>query len=167
MDPRFELVLSFSIPGQPHGKQSVRVAGGRGRKAKKSKLYEEQIARITGAAARKAGLVVPLRRMVMLDITAVLARPKNIPVALRVPVQPGGDLSGRLFAPVKADWDNIAKSIGDGLQQRSEISAPVLKDDGLVVRGRVDTVRAAVGESPKVEVWLWILADPKAWPGQP
>jgi Holliday junction resolvase RusA-like endonuclease len=160
VDPRFELVMSFSVPGDPHGKQSVRVSKGRGRKAAKSKVYELHVAGIAGAAAKRDGLVVPIRRMVMLDIVAVVARPKSIPVALRIPVTPGGDLSGRLFAPVKPDWDNIAKSVGDGLQLRSKICAPVLKDDGLAVRGKVDTVRAAVGEKPHVEVSLWVLRDP-------
>ena len=164
MDPRFELVLSFTVPGQPHGKQSVRVAGRRGRKPAASRGYENKVARISGAMARTVRVPIPIHGMVMVSIVAVLARPKRIPVSRRIPVEPGGPVSGRILAPVRSDWDNIAKSIGDGLQQGSDFSPPVLGDDGRIVKGEVVTVYAAQWEGPKVEVQLWALRSPALGP---
>lgn len=78
-------------------------------------------------------------------VTSVKRRPKTLS---------GHD--GRQWAPVMPDWDNVGKAACDALQ-RSDFGRQVLLDDRLIASGHVDTVYAAVGEEPHVEIDLFPL----------
>lgn len=160
---RLERVLALRIPGPPHGKGSVRVVDTkkkrprtgkwwlhqrktkkRGVPDKKSEAYEKKISIL----ARSSYSGPQLDGCLVTRILAVKPRPKT-PNSLAQPVDP--DMaSGRLFCPVKPDWDNIAKSVGDGLNK-----SKIVKDDARFVHGQVTTLYAAEGESPFVYVELF------------
>ena len=166
VDPRFSHRLSLTIPGDPHGKGSVRVVDTgktkarkgprwwlnpkktkkRGIQSDKSKDYEDKIAALASIAY--AG--EPLEGLVMIRILSVKNRPKR-PHRLSVPVDEASP-DGRLFCPVTPDYDNIAKSVGDGLKK-----GRVLKDDATICRALVDTLYAATGDKPHVQVELYSI----------
>lgn len=162
IDPRFTAVLDITIDGQPKGKASVRVVGESSKKRRfgkyvvqtkgnrrgiqdtKSKAYEKKVAQLirlhhTGPKIDGCAVVI---------IDSVKARPKKmhksaIPVDAKHP-------EGRWYAPVKPDWDNIAKSVCDGIEKSG-----VLTNDSRVVVGNVTKMYAAEGERPSVSFVLY------------
>lgn len=57
-----------------------------------------------------------------------------------------------MFCPVTPDYDNIAKSVGDGLKKGN-----VLHDDARICRALIDTVYAGIDEKPHVQVEVYAL----------
>ncbi len=155
IDPRFDLAFSVRIDGDPHGKGSVRVVqtdnGPRGRQAKKSRRYEALLAELAEHQRPRAGFTLPLDGPLIVRVLSVKKRPKEVPRALRLPYDPE-DPTGRLYCPVTPDWDNIGKSVGDGLKKGG-----ALRDDARVADGRVVTLYGCPGEKPFVETYVWAL----------
>lgn len=169
MDIRFRPFLELVIPGDPHGKRSVRVVDKglepidtskhgwwldkpkrkrKGVQAKKSDAYEKKVAKIA-RLVRKGPAVEGL---FALHIVSVKKRPRD-PHALAVPFVVDKP-EGRLYCPVTPDWDNIGKSIGDGLKKGG-----VFTDDARIVDAHVTTLYGAVDEKPCVEVEIYRLHD--------
>ena len=160
IDSRFGLAFSVRINGQPRGKGSVRVieykdkAGQRRRRrvqAPKSRTYENLIALLAKHQCPRSGFLLPLDGPLIIRVLTVQQRPKQIPKKLRLPVD-SSDPLGRMYAPVKPDWDNLAKSVGDGLKKGN-----VLADDSRIVDGRVVTMYGCPGEDPFLEAYVWAL----------
>jgi Holliday junction resolvase RusA-like endonuclease len=60
---------------------------------------------------------------------------------------------GRLYCPVKPDWDNLAKSCGDGLKK-----GKVIREDSRFVDGRAVTLYGRPGERPFVEIYIFAVS---------
>lgn len=169
IDPRFSKILDFIVPGQPHGKGSVRVAGNttttrrygkhvvttkgsrRGRQDPKSKVYEKKIAMLCRASY--SGPVLDACMVLLID--SVKARPAR-PHKSAIPVDPDNP-DGRLYAPVKPDWDNIGKSAADGIEKSG-----ILTNDSRVIAGRVVKMYGAKGEDPFIRIRGY-AADLNLW----
>lgn len=160
VDPRFKLAFSVRINGSPHGKGSVRVIEyqnkrgerrHRGIQAPKSKRYEKVIAQLVSYQRPQPGFTLPLDGPLVVRLLSVKERPLKIQKKLRLPVDPA-EPEGRMFAPVKPDWDNIGKSVGDGLSK-----GKVLAEDSRIVDGRVVTLYGFPGEDPFLEVYVFAV----------
>lgn len=155
MDPRFGLAFSVRMDGDPHGKGSVRVFRDEddkmhGSQAKKSRAYENALAKLCAYQKARAGFTLPLDGPLVVRVLSVKSRPKKIrPKRLHMPYDPQ-DPEGRLYCPVMPDWDNIGKSAGDALKKGNAI-----KDDARVVDGRVVTLWGRCGETPFVETYVF------------
>lgn len=160
IDPRFRLAFGLRINGNPHGKGSVRVrvippkrpggkARGIGRQAPKSKAYEAWLAELSKFQPMRGDFTRKLTGPMIARVLAV----KRRPTTLRNPLPYiDGQPAGRLYCPVTPDWDNIGKSVGDGLKKGG-----VIRDDAAIVDGRVVTLYAAVDEAPFVETFVWAV----------
>lgn len=161
IDSRFELAFSVRINGDPHGKGSVRVIDfedkksgkikKRGVQAPKSRIYENQISKLVQFQKALNGFLLPLDGPLIIRVLTVQKRPKTIPKKLRLPVDPI-DPIGRMFCAVKPDWDNLGKSIGDGLKKGGAVS-----EDSRIVDGRVVTLYGRSDEKPFLEAYVWGL----------
>lgn len=163
IDSRFALAFGVRIDGDPHGKGSVRVkitppprhqwwkkSKARGTQAPKSKTYESLLAKLAGAQPMRGGYTRPLDGPLIVRVLAVKKRIKTLPREAIPYIE--GRPEGRRFCPVTPDWDNIGKSVGDGLKKGG-----TLADDARIVDGRVTTLYAAVDEDPFVEAFVWAL----------
>ncbi len=135
---------TFSIPGVPVPKGRPRVfrRGGRPRTPKKTREYE----RIVAWSARSAGVRVlegPLE-VSILAVWPMTGKPRK-----RVP-------RPERWKATLPDADNVAKSILDGL------NGIAFRDDGQVARLVVETVHAAQGQEPHVEVTISHLPEREA-----
>jgi Holliday junction resolvase RusA-like endonuclease len=130
-----------TIPGDPRGKGSVRVARWG---AYKDEATEEYMGRAI-FAMRAAPHGAPIDRPWTCSITCLVRRPKAlIPKARARTPQPD---AGPFPAPCKPDLDNVAKCILDSLVQ-----AGIVADDRACVRLSMWKLYVAVGDSPRVEV---------------
>jgi len=163
IDDRFAMAFGVRINGEPHGKGSVRVkilqpprnkwwrkAKAKGTQAPKSKSYEALLAKLAGAQPMRGGFQRPLDGPLIVRVLAVKKRISKFPPGA-IPYMEGRP-EGRRFCPVTPDWDNIGKSVGDGLKKGG-----VLRDDARIVDGRVTTLYAAEDEDPFVEAFVWAL----------
>lgn len=158
IDRRFALAFGVRIDGEPHGKGSVRVVQRRdkltgdlksqGRPAPRSRAYEDLLALLARSQTLRKGFERPLMGALIVRVLAVKSRPKTLP-AEAIPYI-DSDLDGRRYCPVTPDWDNVGKSVGDGLKRGG-----VMRDDAQFVDGRVTTLYAAVNEDPFVETFIW------------
>lgn len=161
IDRRFTLAFGVRIDGEPQGKKSVRVkisrpvkAGGklraRGTQHPVSKAYEACLAELSAAQPMREGHARPLGGPLIVRVLAVKSRVKVLSAEAIPYVE--GDVTGRRYCPVTPDWDNIGKSVGDGLKK-----GKILRDDAKIVDGRVTTLYGAIGEEPFVETFVWAL----------
>lgn len=142
-----------TIPGDPRGKGSVRVSRWGAHKDEKTEVYMGVAIMVCRAAmAGRPAIEVP----VVVTIRALLRRPEALIPKTGPRVRSAQPPAGSFPAPVKPDYDNIAKIVGDSLVQ-----AGVLRDDTLITTGHLYKRYVPVGESPRVEVE--IEAEPDAW----
>jgi len=158
IDIRFKMAFGVRLNGNPHGKGSVRVkiipakkpggkARGMGRQNPKSKAYEAYIGEMSRYQQMRNGFKRKLSGPLIVRVLSVKKR--SVRVENPVPYT-DEDISGRLYCPVTPDWDNIGKSIGDGLKKGG-----IIQDDARIVDGRVVTLYGALEEPPFVEVLVW------------
>lgn len=160
--PDWEVCFGLRIPGDPHGKGSVRVGTweekdgslrSKGFKGKVTRQYERRVQAFAEAQRMKWPGPFPLGGLLTIRILSVKARPKKVNPSWAVDLEAP---SGRCYAPVKPDYDNVAKAVGDPLKQ-----AKVIRDDAHLVDGRCVTLFAAVDEEPFVELFLWSRISPR------
>ncbi len=126
----------------------------------KSRRYEERAGDIARASAIVAGIDLPIRQRVRLEVCAFFASDLE-PLTLDRDPDPSISLVGDrsdcagdddrdigYYADVP-DWDNIGKAIGDGLK-----IGRVIVDDRRIVVGRVEKRKARVA---RVEVQVILL----------
>lgn len=143
--------LSAVIPGDPRGKGSVRVYGGRAVKdAKTAEYMTRAILVLQAANAGRPPITGPWR----CEISAYCGRPARlIPNPRGRKEQPS---SAAFPATCKPDADNIAKAVLDAVVQ-----AGVVCDDCSCVELRVRKLYVAMGEAARVEIEVvdgWIDA---------
>ena len=83
-------ILTFQIPGKPVPKERVRVKGGRAYTPKRTRAYEDKVAKIALLAMRQQGV----KRF-------------TCPIALIIEVHPD----------TRGDFSNIAKSVEDAMNR--------------------------------------------------
>lgn len=123
-------LLTFEVPGQPHGKGRHRSVT---RRRKGGATYQAQIPHEpsesyeakAGWLAKAAGARV-LEGPLWMHITAFAMVPKSAPKSLRDRVE-----KGVVYFTTKPDWDNVGKIIGDALNGIAYL------DDNQVADGRV------------------------------
>lgn len=176
VDARFRPAFFLCVPGDPHGKESVRVfqdatrpsaygsplrpvfprdlvfgaassAGGavRGRTSTKTRAVLGRFETLCRHARVLDGFTKPLFGPLLLRALSVKRRPRSFPKEA-IPLHPDRP-EGRWLCPVTPDWDNLGKTVGDGLAQGG-----ILGNDARVVDGRVVTLYAALGEKPFMDV---------------
>jgi len=133
-----EIDFRIVIPGRPIGK-------GRHRTTKTGHSYTPKTTAAweMGAAylMKSEWRLPPYEEPCSLVVVAVFQRPKRL-MRKRDPTH-------RIVAPVKPDFDNVAKIVCDALQR-----AGVVSDDKIIVDGRCLTVFTAIGEAPCLEILL-------------
>ena len=131
------MTFTATIPGDPRGKGSVRIFGGRATKDPKTAAYMATC--IYALRAEWRGRA-PIEEPTRVAIDAYLARPaKLVPNPRARKQQPPVEA---FPAPCKPDSDNIAKSILDSLTQ-----AGVIIDDCRVVELVVRKWYCAIGQA--------------------
>jgi len=145
------MTIEFQIPGTPAAKsRTVCVVGGhaRGFNDPKTTTYQGIVRDCAQRAMLAAGLTQPLDGPLVLRIIAVYPRLACQCVrAKRTGLLLGGMTEGRIPKPSRPDWDNLGKSISDGIN-----ASGLWTDDARVFDGRVVKRFAASGEFPHVEV---------------
>ena len=129
----------MTAQGKPHGWMRA-VPAMIGRFARmltplRERQYQAAVKAIAIKAARDQGFEVKPGEPVAFYVTSYLRRPKRIK-----------DRSSPMWAPVKPDADNIAKSLMDGAEPG------LFADDKQVVDQRSRKMYATDDESPRVEV---------------
>lgn len=134
---------SFVVLGEPVAQPRHRVGAGKGGGTPRAYLPKnhpvhgyKQACRLV--AALSFNRPIPAGEPVELLLTFVLARPKRL-IWKKRPMP-------RLLAPVKPDFDNLAKALTDA------IKGEVYADDAQLVRVSVEKWYAAGGESPRTLV---------------
>ena len=140
------MLITFTVPGQPFGKGSVRVVNGR---AFKDARTSDWMARCTLFARQAWGNRAPLDAPLTVTIVAVQERPQSLQPKPRSRIAIAAD---RIPAPRKPDPDNIAKAVLDATK-----AAGVYVDDCRVVRLVVEKWYCAVGEAPGVHVAVGVF----------
>ena len=141
--------LLIHLPGAPVGKARPRPrARGKGYIVPTSGWEQEAAQRIAWAM-RHHGAAFPLDCPVRVELHAIQARPKRL---LR-----RCDPDGRLYAPVRPDIDNVAKSVLDAIEK-----AGAIVNDTRVVHLDAHSLYAARGESPCVQIRLTLAPAPPA-----
>ena len=129
----------MTAQGKPHGwMRAVPAKIGRFARMltpKRERAYQAAVKAIALKAAREQGFRVEPGEPVAFYVSSYLRRPKRIK-----------DRTSPMWAPVKPDADNIAKSIMDALEP------DVVPDDKQVVCLRAMKLYATDDESPRVEV---------------
>lgn len=100
--------VTFTVPGNPVGKERPRFYRGHALTPKKTNEYENMVAMLYGMAAD--GVFFSDGEALRIVITAYLPIPSRATKAQRA-----GMLSGEMHAVKKPDADNIAKIIMDAL----------------------------------------------------
>lgn len=138
--------LTLVIDGKPVGMERHRTDSKGGRYLPtKTRRYVEAVRVRALAEAAAAGIRVPLAPdvPVVVDVVAYCARPLRYRGPAHAhPRLPSSD----------PDADNIAKSVGDGLQQRPRKALGLLTDDRQIWDIRVRRLCCAVGEEPRTRV---------------
>lgn len=132
-----DVTLSFTVPGKPKGKASVRVFRGGGRKMPAAE-YESHVAYFAGEALNGQRWW-DHEANCALTISAVLPRPKRL--------MRKKDPDGLIYAPTRPDLSNIVKAVEDGCMK-----AGVFVDDSQVVRIVAEKFYSERGGLPRVEV---------------
>ena len=110
--------VELFVPGKSHGKgrPRFRVVTPRGKRPfvqtytpPETEAYERRVAEFAMVAAAKQRVALPFEGAVELEVVAVFKRPQRL-MRKRDPFE-------RIEAPTKPDFDNIEKSIADGLQK--------------------------------------------------
>lgn len=134
-------MVEITIPGRPQPWQRTGGQGARRYTRRETAAYEARVAMLARAAMRGSP---PLSGPLEVAVTAVWPRPKRRPDVMPPEAWATGTRAPR---PSKPDADNVAKGILDGLTR-----GRVIGDDGQVVRLVAETLYAAEGEGPHVEV---------------
>lgn len=129
----------ITIPGQPVGKGSVRLT--RGGVAYLPKPTRAWMDNAVALMALQSLPDIPRGHPIALTVDAVLRRPRRLYGQMHP--------SGRIPAPVKPDWDNIGKAVGDSLT-----ASGIIEDDRLIVDGRVRTWYGDRDEDPAIYIEL-------------
>lgn len=134
------MTLSFTVPGDPHGKGRPRFVAGRAVTPAATRRYEATVAKAAAAAYRAPALVGPLS----VELDVVCARPASRPASVDREAWRSGARLPRIGKP---DVDNAAKAVLDGM-----VRGGLLADDTHVTRLVVCRWYAARGEMPHVAV---------------
>ena len=139
--------IRFTVPGPPAAKAKkvgTRAGHGFSFNDPQTTLYQNLVT----MAARDVCPDAPLDGPLVLRIVAVYPRlAAHNKRSKRTGELLGGVTEGRIPKASFPDWDNLGKSIGDGITHSG-----MWTDDGRVFDGRVVKWYAAVGELPHVEV---------------
>jgi len=130
--------VSFTIPGNPMGKQRARtLKTGRSYTPKETVSYENLVKLIYSEIENKPYFEGPIGMF----ITAIFPIPKSVSKAKRAKM-----VSGEIRPTIKSDWDNIGKLVSDSL------NGIAYHDDKQIVDGRVIK---SYGYAPMVQVTMW------------
>lgn len=133
-------LLQVSIPGDPVGQGRPRVVTHGGRTwAHPPKRSAEWRAGAAWCFRQEWKGQPPRNEPLALHVRAVAARPKRL--------QTRTSPKGRTWRTTKPDGDNVLKAVADSLQD-----AGVVVDDKCIVVQTVESLYAAAGEGPCVEV---------------
>ena len=135
------LDVIFEVPRPPVGKARPRMNRRTGHvyTPDKTRRFELDV-----AACAKASIRQLLEGPLLVDVLAVLPRPKRLCRKKDPP--------GFVWAPVRPDADNIRKAVLDGL-------ACVMRDDAQVVAGQTVKVYAEKTGGPRVRVRVRALTE--------
>jgi Holliday junction resolvase RusA-like endonuclease len=130
--------VTFTIPGNPMGKQRARtLKTGRSYTPKETVSYENLVKLIYSEIENKPYFEGPIGMF----ITAIFPIPKSVSKAKRAKM-----VSGEIRPTIKSDWDNIGKLVSDSL------NGIAYHDDKQIVDGRVIK---SYGYAPMVQVTIW------------
>ena len=142
--------LTFTVPGEPHGKGSVRASlrggGVHTYKNPKTVAYEDRVALFASRAARG----MPIEGPVRVSIVAYRRRPKSPP--RKHECRTGIEAGSHRWCTKKPDADNCAKSVLDGCT-----TAGVWMDDCQVADLRVSKFWCNEGEHPRTDVHIEVI----------
>lgn len=141
------MTLSFTVPGDPHGKGRPRFVAGRAVTPTETRKYEQKVARMAWALHQGPPLVGPLS----VELDVVCARPASRPASVTREAWRTGERVPRIGKP---DVDNVAKAILDGM-----VAGRVLEDDTHVTRLVVCRWYAARDEAAHVAVCCALVGN--------
>ena len=144
------LIVSFVMRGRPKPWQRNVTRDGRQVMHGQTLDYQRRIrSTATAAMFRRGGPVALPGAPVAVDIAAYYRWPKAAKAARR-------SLEGPWAATQPGDWDNIAKTFCDALQESKRHGEMICyKDDRQVVRGVVEKRRCETEEEERVEISIW------------
>lgn len=144
--------ISFTAQIAPIAKGRTRI--GRSKKGRpvaitpaKTRRWEAAFAAIAAKHAPKTVIDEPI----FLDILAILPRPKRL--------MRKSDPDGIVWAPVKPDYDNIAKACADAM-------SAWWRDDAVIVGGQTFKVYAEKDGPPRVRVLVYSAPEPQTLIGR-
>lgn len=151
--------IEFTIPGIPCAKAKKLGTRNGHATAYNDKKTDNFQALVTMAASRvhigRSDQHKPLDTALVLRIVAVYPRLScQVKRNKRTGELLGGWSEGRIPKDTKPDFDNLAKSICDGIS-----ASGLWTDDARVFDGRVRKFYAAIGEAPHVEVTIREYAE--------
>ena len=149
--------IEFTVHGIPCAKAKklgVRAGHAHGYNDKKTENFQALVTN-AAAAVMVGAPYQPLDTALVLRIVAVYPRLScQVKRHKKTGVLLGGWSEGRIPKDTKPDFDNLAKSICDGIS-----ASGLWTDDARVFDGRVRKFYAAIGEAPHVEVTIREYAE--------
>lgn len=103
------MMIEFTVPGEPFGKQRPRHSRVSGTTYTPRETREHE-ALIRQEYRRQSGVKFPQGAQLRITVTAVMGIPKSTPKYRRADM-----LSGKIRPTKKPDWDNIGKLVCDAL----------------------------------------------------
>lgn len=134
------MIGTFTIPGEPRGKQRARTGRGRTYTPDQTVRFENLVQVVFREAFPDW---IPTDRAVAMKLTAIMSIPASVSAKKRRLM-----IEGRIRPVRTPDWDNLGKIVADSLNKI------LYRDDRQVVDGRV---RKFYGEVPGITVLFEVL----------